>query len=465
MTDREATRTVSVDIPLEHLTLRKYSLRVLEGPDKGLERTFERRQIDLGTGPDCDFPLTDPTVSRNHARIEHDGHGFRLTDLGSKNGIFLGDLRVLGAYLGPQQRLRLGETVVLFEMGTETVDIGIARETRFGDLLGKSVEMRTVFAMLKRVAPTDATVLIEGESGTGKELVAEALHRMGPFRNGPFVVLDCSAVPRDLMESEIFGHVRGAFTGAVKDRPGAMVEAHGGTLFLDEIGELPLELQPKLLRALEKREVRPVGGTQTRKVQVRIVAATNRRLDEEVRAGNFREDLFWRLGVIRVFLPPLRKRTEDIPLLAEHFLAQLAARMNVPTPRLSYDTMERLKEHAWPGNVRELRNFLERSFILSGAAAGSPLPLDLPAPEPPNLRRGQDDPDEVLRVDLDAPFKDVKDRLVTEFERRYFGRLLRRTEGNVSKAARIAGIHRKSLEYLLRQLDLPRTSGTDGEDD
>ena len=352
MSQLEQTRTVNIEVPVDYLTLRKYTMKVIEGPDKGMEKSFEKRLVDIGTAPDCQFMLSDPTVSRNHARIEHDGQGYRISDAGSKNGVRIGDLKVLSAYLPAEERLVLGETIILFRLGSETVDISIARETRFGMLLGRSVEMREVFAILKRVAPTDATVLIEGESGTGKEVAAESLHAAGPRRAKPFVVFDCTAIPRDLMESELFGHVRGAFTGAVRDRQGAMVEANGGTLFVDEIGELPLELQPKLLRVLEKREVKPVGGNRHVSLDVRIIAATNRRLDDEVRAGNFREDLFWRLGVIRIALPPVRRRPEDIPLMADHFLAEIAGRSGMPAPRLSYDTMEKLKEYAWPGNVR-----------------------------------------------------------------------------------------------------------------
>jgi DNA-binding NtrC family response regulator len=316
--------------------------------------------------------------------------------------------------------------------------------------------MREVFAILKRVAPTDATVLIEGESGTGKELVADALHKFGPRRSRPFVVFDCSAVPRELIESELFGHVRGAFTGAVRDRVGAMEEANGGTLFLDEVGELPLDMQPKLLRALEKREIKQVGGNRRAQLDVRIVSATNRDLSQEVQAGAFREDLYYRLGVIHIQIPPLRKRPEDLPLLADHFLTELAGHAGIPAPRLSYETMEKLKQYPWPGNVRELKNFLERSVILSGALQGSAMPLDLPGPAAHALKRDASDPDEVLRVAFDEPFKDAKDRLVSEFERRYFTRLLKQTEGNVSKAARLAGIHRKSLEYLLKQIELTR---------
>jgi DNA-binding NtrC family response regulator len=456
MNGTEETRTVHIDIPVDSMTVRRYSLRVLDGPDKGLSREFDRRVVSIGTGPDCHMPLGDPTVSRVHARIELEPGGYKLIDEGSKNGVFVGGLKVTGAYLQPECRISLGETTLLFSLGSATVDIGIARESRFGNLLGRSVEMREIFAILKRVMPTDATVLIEGESGTGKELVAEALHQYGPRKDRPFVVFDCSAVPHDLVESELFGHVRGAFTGAVRDRIGAMEEAHGGTLFLDEVGELPLDLQPKLLRAIEKQEIKPVGGNRRAKLDVRILSATNRHLEHEVANGSFREDLYYRLGIIHLQLPPLRKRPDDIPLLADHFLKELAARHGTTPVRLSYDSVEKMKAHAWPGNVRELKNYLERSVILAGDTAGGAHAVDLDAPGQSMMRRGSSDPDEILRVSFDEPFKDVKDRLIQEFETRYFSRLLRRTEGNVSKAARLAGIHRKSLEYLLKQIDVSR---------
>ena len=462
MSGKEETRTVHMDVPVEQFTLRQYTLKVLEGPDSGLEKSFERRQVFIGTGPECQFRLTDSTVSRSHARIEFDTAGYRISDEDSKNGIVVSDLRVKDAWLPPEAEVVLGETRLLFSLGTETVDIVIAKETRFGKMVGKSVEMREVFGILKRVAPTDATVLIEGESGTGKELVAEALHQFGPRRPKPFVVFDCSACPRDLLESELFGHVRGAFTGAVRDRKGALEEAVGGTLFLDEVGELPLEMQPKLLRALEKLEIKPVGGNRRVRLDVRIVCATNKILAEEVAAGHFREDLFYRLGVIHIQIPPLRKRPDDIPLLAEHFLSELTGKTGAKPPRLAYETVEKLREYPWPGNARELRNFLERSVILAGALQGADSPLELTGPKKfPISRHG--DPDEILRVSFDEPFKDVKDGLVREFETRYFSRLLKKTEGNVSKAARLAGIHRKSLEYLLKQIEVPRGRGTEDE--
>jgi DNA-binding NtrC family response regulator len=255
--------------------------------------------------------------------------------------------------------------------------------------------------------------------------------------------------------------VRGAFTGAVRDRVGAMEEANGGTLFLDEVGELPIDLQPKLLRAIEKREIKPVGGNRRVTLDVRFISATNRDLEREISTGGFREDLYWRLGVIKVQLPPLRKRPDDIPALVDHFLDELGRQGGGQAPKLSYETMEKLKEYAWPGNVRELKNFLERSVILAGALQGASRPLDLKGPAEAAIRRETSDPDEVFRVAFDQPFKDAKDRLVGEFETRYFTRLLKKTEGNVSKAARLAGIHRKSLEYLLKQVDVPRPRSSD----
>ena len=455
MSGKEETRTVHLDVPVEQITLRRYTLKVLKGPDKGLEKSYEKRQVYIGTGPECQFRLTDPTVSRSHARIEFDESGYRVRDEDSKNGVVVSDLKVMDASLPAEAEIVLGETRLLFGLGTETVDISIAKESRFGKMFGKSVEMREVFGILMRVAPTDATVLIEGESGTGKELVAEALHQYSPRRPKPFVVFDCSACPRDLLESELFGHVRGAITGAVRDRMGALEEASGGTLFLDEVGELPLEMQPKLLRALEKLEIKPVGGNRRVRLDVRILCATNRNLAEEVAAGNFRKDLFYRIGVIHIQIPPLRKRPDDIPLLSGHFLAELAGRSGSTPPRLAYETVEKLKEYPWPGNVRELRNFLERSVILAGALQGAERPLELTGPKQFPIS-GHGDPDEILRVSFDEPFKDVKDGLIREFETRYFSRLLKKTEGNVSKAARLAGIHRKSLEYLLKQIDVPR---------
>jgi len=302
-------------------------------------------------------------------------------------------------------------------------------------------------------------VLIEGESGTGKELIAEAVHQQSSRKDGPFVVFDCSAVSRDLIESELFGHVKGAFTGAVGNRKGAFERANGGTLFLDELGELALDLQPKLLRALEKREVNPVGGSGAVPVDVRIVAATNRNLIREVEQGAFREDLYYRFAVIRVFVPPLRNRVEDIPLLAEHFLLGTAERLGREDLQIPFQTMEKLKRYNWPGNVRELKNYIERAALLAQGDKLETRFLNVGAPsaKPREEMTLQALSEAEAALEAELPFKDAKQRLVEDFEKIYWSKLIERTDGNVSKAARIAGVHRKSVEYILRKLELSRS--------
>ena len=446
---------------IERLTTRAYSLEVIEGPDAGKKLRTTARQVRLGTSPDCDLELDDGTTSRHHATIEVDVLGHRVVDAGSKNGTFVDGIRVQDAYLPTQgATLKLGGNTLRYQPGEEQVEIELARDPRFGQMIGQAASMREIFAILERVAPTDMTVLIEGESGTGKELVADAVHQHSKRARGAFVVFDCSAVAPNLIESELFGHVKGAFTGATSSRAGAFERASGGTLFLDELGELPLDLQPKLLRALEQRTVTPVGGDRPVKVDTRIVAATNRNLHKEVETGGFRQDLYYRLAVIRLVLPPLRRRPEDVPLLVQHFLGELDA----SGVQVGYDTILKLQRHRWPGNVRELRNFVERAAMLATGDRLETRYLMPPSFGDTHTGAGEDGAkgsasanpmDAALsELDDDLPFKDAKARLVDAFERAYWARLLDRTQGNVSAAARIAGIHRKSAEYLLKKLDL-----------
>jgi len=419
-------------------------------------RRFDRRLIYLGAAPDCDLSLSAPTVSRTHARLEFDGNGYLLRDLASKNGTWIEDLRVREAYLPPSARIRLGQAEVLFEVDAgAAVEVQLARGDRLGGLLGQAAAMREIFALIPRVAASEVSVLVEGESGTGKELVAEAIHSLSRRAGQPFIIFDCSAVAPDLIESELFGHVRGAFTGAVARRDGVFAAADGGTLFLDEIGELPLELQPKLLRALEKGEYKPVGDNVRRVADVRVIAATHRQLDREVEAGGFREDLYYRLAVLKIRLPPLRQRVEDIPLLVSHFLEAAGA----SEVQVGYETMRRLQAHPWPGNVRELRNYVERAVVLAEhgrletrhlSSRGIKGPEAVAEVSEGNGGAGQG----LLTVDFELPFKDAKGRLLEVFETRYWRRLLEATGGNVSEAARRGGIHRKSLEYLIRKLAL-----------
>ena len=324
--------------------------------------------------------------------------------------------------------------------------------------------MRELFARLEKLAASDATVLISGETGSGKELVAESLHEFSPRVAGPFVVLDCGSIPQNLIESELFGHERGAFTGAVSSYAGAFERAHKGTLFLDEIGELPLAMQPKLLRALERREIRRIGGTRTIQVDIRVVAATNRDLGVEVNRGRFREDLYYRLAVARVHVPPLRERRDDIELLIEHFLSVTP---NAEGAELAPETVDLMKKHDWPGNVRELRNVIERALLLSEAIPVSD-PREVRPTSPQRAIEGEASgeahaavpvatlEDETMAVPIDtrSPFKVAKQKLVTEFERRYIRRLLAEHGGNISAAARVAGIDRMSIHKMLHRLGI-----------
>ncbi|MBN1947833.1 MAG: sigma 54-interacting transcriptional regulator [Bradymonadales bacterium] len=439
------------------LKLLRYELKVRDPQGQVTSHAFDRREVVIGSNPDVDLSLDDESVSRQHCLIEVGELGYRLRDLNSKNGTYVGGMRVNDLYLEPGATFAVGRHLLQFEVGEQEVEIRLSGRKEFGELIGGSVCMREVFGVLGRVAPTDTTVLIEGESGTGKELAARALHDHSGRGRGPFVVFDCSAVPAELMESELFGHLKGAFTGAVSSRKGAFERAQGGTLLLDEVGELSLELQPKLLRVLESRQVTPVGGGEPVTCDVRIVAATNRDLKREVSEGHFREDLYYRLAVIQVVLPPLRRRPEDIPLLVERFLGEVSRSTGKGPLAVSFSTMEKLKKHRWPGNVRELRNFVERAAVLAEGDRVETRFLKLGQSQQTEGEGGL--PEGIggdIQIDEDLPFKDAKNRLVEVFEKAYWTRLLERTGGNISKAARIAGVHRKSAEYILRKLELGR---------
>ena len=319
----------------------------------------------------------------------------------------------------------------------------IAEPTHFGNLVGRSAPMRTLFELLQRAAVSDATVLIEGETGTGKEATAETIHREGNRREGPFVVIDCSAIPGPLLESELFGHERGAFTGAVATRQGAFQAASGGTIFLDEIGELGLDLQPKILRALERRQAKPVGATQYEPFDVRVIAATNRSLRTEVQAQRFRSDLYYRLAVVQVKLPPLRERLSDLPFLVENMLRGLGVdQQPIASSLRTQPFLERLMHYRWPGNVRQLRNYVERCVALDDAS----LPTNLDTMPPPPSGAPLDGVD---TIDISQPLKFARERCVGNFERRYLEALLRKHNNNVSAAARAAEVDRIHFYRLL----------------
>ena len=423
-----------------------FELLVTEGPDAGRRATIAYStspKVLIGQGPVCELRLTDRYVSRRHASAEVTLKGLRVIDLGSSNGTFVDGVSIEAACLRGGESLRLGATTMAVREITPNSATELPKALRFGRMVGASPEMRQLYALCERLAGAEIPVIIEGETGTGKEVLAEALHEAGPRKAGPFVVFDCTAVPPALLESALFGHEKGAFTGAVGQKRGVFEEADGGTLLLDEIGELDLALQPKLLRAIERSEIQRVGSSKWIQVDVRLLAATRRDLDREVHAGRFRDDLFFRLAVGRIELPPLRHRTGDVAVLAQHFLRELDA----PTTALPKAFLSRLEDYAWPGNVRELYNTIARFVALGDVdvVGLSPAP-EAPLPSASGVSASEDAIDRVLALDL--PLPRARQQLVAEFERRYVARVLDRYGGNVVRAAAASGIARRYFQIL-----------------
>jgi transcriptional regulator with GAF, ATPase, and Fis domain len=406
------------------LSLPEIRILVLRGADRGRALRVEREEVVIGTAASADLRLTDPTVSRHHVTVRVTDRGILLTDLGSTNGTRVERRRIQAVYVEPGEAIDVGATRLRIERQRGRVELPLSGASQFGPLLGRTVAARRLFSLLEQVAAVDVTVLLLGESGVGKDLSAQAIHEAGPRASGPFVVFDCGAAAASVIESELFGHEKGAFTGAVDRRNGAFQEAHGGTLFLDEIGELPRELQPKLLRAIDRREVRPVGADRTRAVDVRIVAATNRDLKLEVNHGAFREDLYYRLCGFPILVPPLRERIDDIPLLADHFWSGFTGDPDGAVPA---DLLPELTAHRWPGNVRELRHRVEQLALLR--------PRDAPDAGPPRK----------------PGYREAKAIALEAFERGFLRDLLARAGGNVSEAARLATMDRVHLSKLLRK--------------
>lgn len=438
----EHTRTAR---KVETTRYNRVSITVAAGPDQGLTLEAAGRTVRVGTADDCDLVLQDDTVSRHHCEIELTEAGYRIRDLDSTNGTRANGLQVQDAGGTGPIELLLGETRLALTPLSETEDRERANVDRFHGLVGGSSKMRELFAVLERIAPTTLSILIEGETGTGKDVVAESIHRHSARADSPFIVFDCSAVAPALVENELFGHAKEAFTGATSSQPGIFVQAHGGTLFLDEIGELPKEVQPKLLRVLEKREVRRLGGQKVERVDVRLVAATNRNLAIEVREGRFRQDLYYRLAGAQVTVPPLRERLGDLPALVEHFLAQEAS----PTPiHIPQHVWEMFGRHRWPGNVRELRNAVQRLVLapdlsLRNWQTVSPAEQDPAASTTPP---GEPRPLQPLRI--------ARELNRDAFEREYLRALLRETSGNITRAAAKAEVSRQMIQKLLRKHEL-----------
>ena len=414
---------------------------VISGAD--LQRTFsiEGKEVTIGSQGDNHCVLNDPTVSRHHAAIEETREGYVLRDLGSTNGTSLSGILIKEAYLEYGSIIGLGNTRLQFVPLEERVEIPPSQEDYFGDVFGGSVEMKRIFTMLKKISPTDITLTIEGETGTGKELVARAIHSRSHRAKGPFVVIDCGSISKSLIESELFGHEKGAFTGATQARRGAFEMANGGTIFIDEIGELGLEMQPKLLRVLEQREVRRLGGNEVSKVDVRVIAATNRDLVSEAQRSRFREDLFYRISVVRIHLPPLREKGEDIPFLAQQFAREFSEQYGGGGDvAVSAEALEILKHYHWPGNVRELRNVITRAMAMGNGNALRPRDFIMPLPSEGRQRVPS----------LDS----LIGKTLEEIEKAAIMKTLKAHGGNKSAAARVLGIAYSTLYEKIKKYGL-----------
>lgn len=427
-------------------------MRVSWADGAGSHSVIVSERVTIGSASGANVVVSDPTVSRLHAELEPRHDGLWIRDLGSKNGTWVRGVFVVEARLASERQVRLGS--VSLDLAPEAAASlrPISQRESFGQLLGRSLAMRRLFAALARVAATEYSVLIRGETGTGKELVARALHDESARRAQPFVVVDCAAIPEVLFESQLFGHARGAFTGATTARAGDFEAAQGGTIFLDEVGELPASIQPKLLRVLESRSIRRVGETQTRPVDVRIVSATHRDLLAMVSDGTFREDLYFRLAAVPMTIPPLRDRLEDVPLLVQRFLPP--GRSGLLGAELAAD----LAERRWAGNVRELRNFVERAvalgvpFALEHADGGPPPAApQTPAVAAPAPGRASLPANPFTMISLDQLYRDFREQWVDHGERVYLERMLELHAGNVASAADHAGLDRTHVYRLLRK--------------
>ena len=442
-----ATLVVASDEHANLLRVRKTKLLVISGPLQGREVLLNSDTFTIGSGAYNNLVIGDSTVSKRHCEVIVGESGYQIRDLNSTNGTLVQGVRVSSAHLAPGAEIQLGKSRIVFCPLQDSSDIPLSPNESLGKMAGRSIPMRRIFYLVETYAPSDATILITGETGTGKEVLAEEIHNFSARKDKPFIVIDCAAISKELIESELFGHVKGAFTGANADRLGAFELADGGTVFLDEIGDLSPDLQPKLLRVLEKREIRRVGCNKVRKIDVRIISATNRNLAHEVNEGRFREDLFYRLSVVHLELPPLRRRREDVPLLVKRFITMLHGEGAVGQIADFDRTMDVLKRHEWPGNVRELRNLIELAFYSEKRPVNLSAFLSIGT-----LRAGRPSNEADAAVfATDKPFKDAKNDLIEEFEKVYLHDLLARNRQNISRSAREAGIERAYLQRLIRK--------------
>ncbi len=438
MTDDPRTTEALPGSAPHHVLVRECRLTITGGEHAGRTHAFAAERLVVGADPRADLVIDDPTLSKFHCELRIvDGVTF-VRDLGSRNGTQVDHVPVIEAPLRDGALLVLGRSQLRFEVGAREVEVALSPRDRFGKLRGGSIAMRQIYPVLEAAAGSASTVLLQGESGTGKDLAAESIHLESARRDGPFVVVDCGAIPGQLLEAELFGHEAGAFTGAGAARAGAFEAAAGGTLVLDEIGELALDLQPKLLRAIDRREIQRLGSTHRIPVDVRVIAATNRRLEAEVNARRFRSDLYFRIAVLVVSMPPLRARTTDIPVLVETLLDTLGDRDSAMARALAGgELLPELMRHGWPGNVRELRNYIESCLARQESTLAA-----VPPAEP--------------TIDISQPLRTVRESWVRQVERRYLEELLAAHGGNVSAAARAAGVDRVHLHRLLAKAGLRR---------
>lgn len=420
-----------------------FELCVIAGPDKGRTLVLDGREQNralVGQSPSCDLRLSDTSASRRHLAITRRGGRLLLSDLGSTNGTYVESVQIVEAYVGGGETVTLGATRLRIDRRTTRV-VEPPAEDGFGQVRGASPAMRRLYPLCRRLAESDIPLVIEGETGTGKEVLAEAIHAASRRRDGPFVVFDCTTVPPSLLESELFGHERGAFTGATSQRKGVFEQAIGGTLLIDEIGDLELSLQSRLLRAVERGEIRRVGGSAFITVDVRVIAATRRDLDREVQEGRFRDDLFHRLTVGRIELPPLRERQGDVELLARSFWVELGGAIGALPPEL----VRSWTVDPWPGNVRELRNAVARRLALGEQAVPAPSPSAPGAGVGPGASPGSSESDGAL---LALPYPRARDEALERFTQRYVGALLAQHQGDVAKAAAASGIGLRYFQKL-----------------
>jgi transcriptional regulator with GAF, ATPase, and Fis domain len=416
--------------------VRRFRVTTLEGPKPGETWQSQSDRCSIGFLESNALVLDDQTVSRFHCEIRIEGATARVRDLESRNGTIVDGVSVFDALLRDGSLIKLGNVTLRFELSAEQNKLPLSDRQAYGRMVGRSIAMRTSFALMERAASTDFTVLLEGETGTGKGEAAEAIHAAGARGDKRLIVVDCGAIPSNLLESELFGHEKGAFTGATDKRIGAFEEAQGGTIFLDEVGELPLELQPKLLRVLQNREIRRVGSNTYKPVDVRVIAATNRDLRAEVNAGRFRPDLYFRMAVVKIPLPPLRQRSDDIPLLVDKILHDVRATPADAAPLQAPEFLANLARAAWPGNVRELRNHLEQCLVYREPLPGPTAPAE----------NGEE-----FTVDARLSYAAARQQALATFERLYVQALLAQHQGKVSDAAQVAEVTRVHLYRLMRR--------------